>query len=135
MQRQTALAAISVFTLGIACTSMESSAQANSHVAECPLPSEALAPTLTDHLNGICLALSDRLDPFVSGDQPFLLITEHISPTLYRGHLAWREAGQHVRGPTVDVGFLDAPLSAAFYPFIVSSLINATDLPAGASGD
>ena len=110
-------------------------AQTTSGVIDCRSPQGEVSEALANHLAGICHLLSGQLDPSLADDLHLAIVTEHLSPDLFRGHLEWTHAGDVFRGPTVDVGFLDAPLSESFYQFVVSSLLNSTDLPIEFAGE
>lgn len=94
-----------------------------------------LSETMTGHLNGICRVLANQQIPGLPDDVHLGLVAETMTWNLFRGHLEWTIGGETNRGPTLDVGFLDAPLSEAFYQFIVSSLVNASDIPRSDSSD
>mgnify|MGYP000082207503 CR=1 FL=1 len=86
------------------------------------------------HLAGICTVL--RNQPAIStlpiGYQ-VSLTAELIRPDFLRAHLAWQSESDTGIGPTVDLGFLDTSLSSQHYAFVVTSLLNATNLPSPAT--
>lgn len=86
------------------------------------------------HLAGICAVLRDQpaISTLPAGYQLSLTV-DMLRADLLRAHLDWQSDDDSGTGPTLDLGFLDSSLSPQHYEFVVTSLINATNLPSTAT--
>ena len=57
------------------------------------------------------------------------LVTEAMTDSHVTAYLEWQGTTGPERGPSVDIGVLDAPLGPAQYVFFARSLTEATNLP------
>lgn len=130
MRNRVAMAALPV-VLWSMCATADATAQASTQDITCQPPHAELSQPLADHLDAICQMLSTQLPQPMSEGMQMVLVVELMNPNLFRGHLEWTRSNSIVRGATVDVGLLDAPLSAASYRFLISSLLNAANFPDG----
>lgn len=96
----------------------------------CRAAPAADTPGNAPHLAGICAALNARpellaLDPGLQ----VTLVTEAMTDSHVTAYLEWQGTTGPERGPSVDIGVLDAPLGPAQYAFFARSLTEATNLP------
>lgn len=86
------------------------------------------------HLAGICVVLRNQqaMSTLPAGYR-VSVTAELVRPDFLRAHITWQSENDTGIGPTVDLGFLDTSLSPQHYEFVVTSLLNATNLPSAAT--
>lgn len=96
----------------------------------CQIDPGGLLPGGAAHLDGLCATIQSTPGlPTYDPMRQLTLIIERLGPDHVTAHLRWQGTDGLVRGPSVDVGFLDAPPGPARYTFFARSLTQATNLP------
>jgi len=97
---------------------------------DCEMRPDGLLPGGEAHLDGLCAAIQSAPGlPVFDPVRHMTLIIERLGPGHVTAHLQWQGTTGPERGPSVEVGFLDAPPGPAQYAFFARSLTQATNLP------
>ncbi|HCO54821.1 MAG TPA: hypothetical protein DIT93_07370 [Pelagibacterium sp.] len=97
---------------------------------DCEMRPDGLLPGGEAHLDGLCAAIQSAPGlPTFDPARHMTLIIERLGPDHVTAHLQWQGTGGAMRGPSVEVGFLDAPPGPAQYAFFARCLTEAANLP------
>ncbi|MGR3707919.1 MAG: hypothetical protein ACU0A9_00580 [Alterinioella nitratireducens] len=89
----------------------------------------AIAAGSAAHLDGLCAALRDMVPTTGPAAETGLeLVVTGLRDAHVSAHLQWQGQAGAEQGPTVDFGFLDTGLGPAQYGFVITGLLQATNM-------